>query len=138
MWVIDLRFVRAIDSVSHRYPERVAEVRLPRGNNSYLHAQGGFFLMDRGANDVMHYSTSRSLDQAISERATFWHNGSRLSGHNIDDVWFDEKPIRQVRLRTSLTGELLRELQVRGITRGTMMPSLDRVVEGLELLRSIP
>ena len=138
VWIIDLRFIRDVYGVRHRYPERIGEVRLPRANNSYLHAQAGFFLLDRGANDVMHKIQSLSIDEAVGERARFWHNGDRLRGNNLEITWFDELPIRKVRLRTALTGELLKELDRRDINKGTLMPSLDGVVEGLEILRSIP
>ena len=65
VWVIDLRFIRAVNAIDHRYPERIGEVRVPRGSNSYLHAQFGFFLIDRGANDVMSKGEPLSLDGAI-------------------------------------------------------------------------
>ena len=117
--------------------ERVGEVHVPRANNSYLHAQLGFFLIDRGANDVMTRSGLLSIDQATMDRASFWHNGNRLAGKGIKQTWFDKPPVRQVRLRTFRTGELLKELENRGITKARVMPSLDRVVESLELHRSI-
>jgi hypothetical protein len=139
VWVIDLRFVRAISGIAGRYPERVGEVRVPRANNSYLHAQFGFFLIDRGANDVMTRGELLSIDKATVDRARFWHNGNRLIGKGIKQTtWFDELPVRQVRLPTTHTGELLRELENRGITRGSIMPSLDRVVESLEFQRTVP
>ncbi len=139
VWVVDLRFVRAINGVAGRYPERVGEVRVPRANNSYLHAQFGFFLIDRGANDLMSRSALLSIDQATADRARFWHNGNRLSGKGIrQPTWFDELPVRQVRLPTAFTGELLRELENRGITRGSIMPSLDRVTESIEFQRTVP
>ncbi len=138
VWVIDLRFIQALNRLGGRYPERIGEVRVPRANNSYLHAQLGFFLIDRGANDVMTRGTSLSIEEAIGDRARFWHNGARLAGKRIERTWFDQIPVRQVRLVTSLTGELLRELADRGITRASIMPSLDRVVESLEFQRSVP
>ena len=137
VWVIDLRFVRAVNRIGGRYPERVGEVRVPRANNSYLHAQFGFFLVDRGANDVMTLGEELSIDRATADRATFWHHGNRLAGKGIKQTWFDKLPVRQVRLRTSHTDDLLRELENRGITKATIMPSLDRVVESLEFQRSI-
>lgn len=137
VWVIDLRFIRSINRIAGRYPERLGEIRVPRANNPYLHAQLAFFLIDRGANDVMTRGDLASIDQAITDRASFWHTGNRLTGKGIRQTWFDELPIRQVRLRTTHTGELLRELENRGVTKGSVMPSLDRVVESLELQRSI-
>ena len=137
VWVIDLRFVRAINRIPGRYPERIGEVRVPRANNSYLHAQFGFFLIDRGANDVMARGESLSIDRVIADRAGFWHNGNRLEGKKVKPTWFDEFPVRQVRLCTAHTRELLRELANRGITKGSVMPSLDRVVESLELHRNL-
>lgn len=137
VWVIDLRFVRALNTIAGRYPERIAEVRVPRANNSYLHAQFGFFLVDRGANDVMTRGEPLAIDKATAERARFWHRGNRLSGKSIQQTWFDELPVRQVRLRTTQTGELLKELENRGVTKGSVMPSLDRVVESLEFQSSI-
>lgn len=136
VWVIDLRFVRAINGLVRRYPERIGEVRVPRGNNSYLHAQYGFFLIDRGANDVMTRGEELSIDGAITDRAKFWHNGNRLAGNGIIQTWFDVLPVREVRLHTKHTGELLIELQNRGITKAHLMPSMDRVVESLEFQRS--
>ena len=138
VWVIDLRFIRAINGIGGRYPERIGEIRVPRANNSYLHAQFAFFLIDRGANDVMTVNKSLSLDQAAVDRARFWNVGNRLGGKGIKKTWFDEIPIRQVRLNTNFTGELLRELENRGVTKSSVMPSLDRVVEDLEFRRSIP
>ena len=138
VWVIDLRFIRAIEKIGGRYPERVGEVRVPRANNSYLHAQFGFFLIDRGSNDVMGRGDLLSINKAVADRARFWHNGNRLAGKGIKQTWFDEFPVRQVRLATNLTGDLLRELENRGITKVSLMPSLDRVVESLEFQRSIP
>ena len=138
VWVIDLRFVRALNEKAiGRYPERIAEVRVPRASNSYLRAQSAFFLIDRGANDVMTRGEALSIDKAIAERASFWHNGNRLKGKRIKQTWFDELPVRPVRLCTTYTRELLRELENRGTTKGSVMPSLDRVVESLELQRSL-
>ena len=139
IWVIDLRFIRALNErITGRYPERIGEVRVPRANNSYLHAQSGFFLIDRGANDVMARGESLAIDKAIADRARFWHSGKRLAGKRIRQEWFDELPVRQIRLCTTHTGALLRELEDRGFTKGSVMPSLDRVVESLEFQRSIP
>ena len=137
VWVIDLRFLRGVNRVVRRYPERIGEVRVPRANNSYLHAQFGFFLIDRGANDVMARGEPLSIDAATADRANFWHNGNRLAGNGIGQTWFDVLPVRQVRLHTRHTGELLMELQNRGITKGHLMPSMDRVVESLEFQRSV-
>ena len=138
VWVIDLRFVRAINRIIGRYPERIGEIRVPRANNSYLHAQFGFFLIDRGANDVMTRGELLSIDKATADRASYWHNGDRLVGKGITKTWFDNLPVRKVMLPTTYTGELLRELENRGITKGSVMPSLDRVVESLEFQRSLP
>ena len=137
VWVIDLRFVRSLNVIGGRYPERIGEIRVPRANNSFLHAQHGFFLMDRGANDVMARGELLSIDKAIVDRAKFWHNGKRLAWKRIRQTWFDRLPMRQVRLNTKHTSALLRELSNRGVTRATLMPSLDRVVESLEIERSI-
>lgn len=137
VWVIDLRFVQAIDKKPRRYPERIREVRVPRANNSYLHAQSGFFLMDRGANDVMPRGESLSIDSVIADRARFWHTGKRLDGNEITQTWFDELPIKQIKLRTAFIVELLRELDSRGVTKGSVMPSLDRIVEHLEFQRRL-
>ena len=137
VWVIDLRFVRSINKVRGRYTERIGEVRVPRANNSYLHAQYGFFLIDRGANDVMTRGGSLSLDQIVADRALFWQTGKRLAGKGIRSTWFDNLPVRQIRLRISNVEGLLRELEDSGVTRGSVMPSLDRVVESLELQRSV-
>lgn len=137
VWVIDLRFVRAISRIVNRYPERIGEIRVPRANNSYLHAQFGFFLIDRGANDMMARDELLSIDKATADRARFWHNGERLPGKGIEQTWFDELPIKKVRLHTKYTDILLRELENRGVSKGNLMPSLDRVVESLEFQRSI-
>ena len=137
VWVVDLRFIRSLNRIPGRYPERIAEIRVPRANNSYLHAQHGFFLMDRGANDVMGQGELLSIDKAIADRANFWHNGKRLAWKRTSPTWFDELPIRQVRLSTKHTSALLRELANRGVTRATLMPNLDRVVESLEIERSV-
>lgn len=139
VWVVDMRFLRAINAIPGRYPERIGEVRVPRANNSYLHAQLGFFLVDRGANDVMARGESLSLEDTTAERAAFWHNGRRLLRKGIrKQAWFNELPIKMVRISTTHTGELLRELENRGVSKGSLMPSLDRVVESLEFQRSIP
>ena len=137
VWVIDLRLVRALNLVRARYPERLGEVRVPRANNAYLGAQSAFFLIDRGSNDMMARGELPSIDQAILDRASYWHTGNRLAGKRIRKTWFDELPVRVVRLRIAHAGALLRELENRGVTKGSMMPSLDRVVESLELQRSI-
>ena len=138
VWVIDLRFIRSLNGIGGRYPERIGEIRVPRANNSYLHAQQGFFLMDRGANDVMVRGELLSIDKATADRANFWHNGKRLAWKKIQPTWFDDLPIKQVRLNTKHTGALLQELANRGVTRASLMPNLDRVVESLEIERSIP
>ena len=137
VWVIDLRFVRAVNEIVRRYPERIGEVRVPRANNSYLNAQFGFFLMDRGANDVMPNGQLLSIDRAVADRARFWQTGRSLEKYGISYAWFDKLPVRQVVLHKTQTLELLLELQNRGITRGQLMPSMDRVVESLEFQRSI-
>ena len=136
VWVIDLRFVRALDRVDGRYPERVGEVRVPQANNPYLHAQSAFFLVDRGANDVMAQGKPLSLDEAIAERADYWNCRNRNGKGNHRD-WFTEIPVRQVRLHTRYTGELLRELDSRGVTMAKVMPSLDWVVEALRFQDSL-
>ena len=137
VWTIDLRFVRAVGSISHRYPERIAEVRVPRANNSYLNAQFGFFLMDRGANDVMARGEPLSIDRAVATRASYWGTGRRLAKYGIEPTWFDNVPVRQVNLPAHFTVELLKELANRGITKGSLMPNLDRIVESLELQRAL-
>ena len=138
VWVIDLRFLRFLNRIVGRYPERIGEIRVPRANNSFLNAQSGFFLIDRGANDVMGRNEPLSIDNATADRARFWHTGNRLAGKVNSQPWFDELPVRQVRLRTFHTAELLRELDNRGITKASVMPSLDRVVESLEFQKSVP
>ena len=138
VWVIDLSFIRALNRIGGRYPESIGEVRVPRANNSYLYAQFGLFLIDRGANDVMTRGESLSIDKVAADRARFWHLGKRLAGKGIKQAWFDKLPVRQIRLPASSVGQLLRELENRGVTRGSVMPSLDRVVESLELQRSVP
>ena len=137
VWVIDLRFIRAINETVNRYPERIGEVRVPRANNPYLHAQRGFFLIDRGANDVISRGELVPLDEVIWERARFWHNGNLLAGNGIEQTWFDEIPVRKVRIHNTHTGDLLRGLENRGITKGMLMPSLDRIVESLEFQVSV-
>lgn len=137
VWVIDLRFVRALNRIRGRYPERIGEIRVPRANNSHLRAQSAFFMIDRGANDLMGKGELPSMDQAIIDRASHWHQGDRLAGKRIKQTWFDELPIRQVRLRRNHTKALLRDLQNRGVTKASVMPSLDRVVESLVLQGSI-
>ena len=137
VWAVDLRFIRSVNGISHRYPERIAEVRVPRANNSYLNAQFGFFLMDRGANDVMARGEQLFLDIAIVNRASFWNVGRRLARKGIVPIWFDDIPIRQVSISVDFTDELLKELANRGITKGSLMPSLDRIVESLEMQRAL-
>ena len=138
VWVIDLRFIRAVSALAGRYPERIREVRVPRANNPYLHAQFGLFLVDLGANDLMARGRLLSIEEATAARARFWHKGNRLDGRHIERTWFDELPVKQVTISPSHTGQLLSELGNRGITRGSVMPSLDRVVEAMEFQRSIP
>ena len=138
VWVVDLRFIRALNKIRGRYPERIREVRVPRGNNSYLRAQEGFFLVDRGANDLMVKRGSLSINDVIAERAKFWHNGRRLIWKRAKVEWFHELPIRQVRLNARHAGSLLRELANRGVNKANLMPDLDRVVESLEIQRSLP
>ena len=137
VWAIDLRFIRAINSISHRYPERIAEIRVPRANNSYLNSQFGFFLLDRGANDVMARGESLALDHAIVNRALFWGVGRRLAKYDIKPTWFEDIPVKQVNLSVKYAVELLKELANRGITKGSLMPSFDRIVESLEMQRSL-
>ena len=91
----------------------------------------------RGFYDMMARGELSSVDEAIMDRASFWHNGNRLRGKGVRQTWFDKLPVKQVRLSTIHTSELLQELENRGVTKGTVMPSLDRVVESLELQRSI-
>ena len=78
-----------------------------------------------------------SIDQVTVERAKFWQNGNRLASRRIKQTWFNEVPIKQVRLRANQTNALLIELANRGITRASVMPSLDRVVESLEFQKSV-
>ena len=138
VWVIDLRFVRSLNGIGGRYGERIREIRVPRANNSFLSAQSGFFLMDRGANDAIGLGTELSIEKTMAGRAGHWNTGNRLAGRGITQTWFDELPVRQVRLSTNSAGELLRELENRGVTMGSLMPSLDRVVESLEFQSTIP
>ena len=137
VWVIDLRLVRALNRIRGRYPERLGEVRVPRANNAYLRAQSAFFLVDRGANDVMAQGDLPSLDQAILDRASHWHTGDRLRANRIRQTWFSKSPVMKVRLRAADASALLRALESRGVTQGSVMPSLDRTVDSLELQRSI-
>ena len=137
VWAIDLRFVRAANKILHRYPERLSEVRVPRANNSYLNAQFAFFLMDRGANDIMARGEPLSLEQVVVSRAAFWSTGNRLARHRTIQTWFSDIPVRQVQLPRDCTRELLLELANRGITKGSLMPSLDHIVESLSIQKSI-
>ena len=85
VWVIDLRLIRALNGIRGRYPERIS---VPRANNSYLRAQSAFFLIDRGANDLMAQGELPSMDQAIVDRARHWHTGNRLGGKRMKQTWF--------------------------------------------------
>ena len=136
VYVIDLRFIRALNRIRSRYSERLLEVRVPRANNAYLLAQFAFFLVDRGANDTMAQGNLTSMDRVIVDRANHWYTGDRLAGKGIKQTWFGKFPVKKVRLRTAHAGALLRELENRGVTQGNIMPSLDRVVESLERQRS--
>ncbi len=138
VWVVDLRFIRSLNKIGGRYLERIGEIRVPRANNSYLHAQQAFFLMDRGANDVMARGELLAIDNTIADRAKFWHNGKRLAWKRIKKNWFDELPTTQVRLSINRAGTLLRELANRGISKASVMPSLDWIVESLESERNLP
>lgn len=141
VWIVDMRFIRGLNGIGGSYRERIGEVRVPRANNFYLHAQSGFFLVDRGANDVITRGGPPPIDAVIAARAQFWHTGRRLRGRTIriPQTWFDQLPVRQVRLETTpYVAELLGELSDRRVTTGSLMPSLDRVVESLEFQRSIP
>ena len=131
VWVVDLRFIRAINTIRKRFPERIAVIRVPRGNNAYLHAQEGLFLIDRGANDVLALEREISLESVIVERARFWHSGDLLKKEAIEPNWFGKVPIAQVCLPYEYVVDLLKELRIRGITIGRLMPSLDRVVDAL-------
>lgn len=135
VWVIDLRFIRALNQIDSRYLERIAEIRVPRANNSYLQAQFAFFLIDRGVNDTLARGELSSIDTVIIDRARFWHTGNRLKGKLIKPTWFHKFPIMKVRLHVAHSTELLHELENRGVTKACIMPSLDRVVESLELQR---
>ncbi|MXY08889.1 MAG: FRG domain-containing protein [Rhodothermaceae bacterium] len=137
VWVVDLRFIRAINAVSKQFPERIAVIRVPRGNNAYLHAQEGLFLIDRGANDVLTFEKELSMENVIVKRARYWHSGDLLEQEGITRSWFGEVPIAQVCLPVECVLDLLKELRTRGITVGRLMPSLDRVVEALKIDREI-
>ena len=136
VWVIDLRFVRAINRIDSRYLERIAEIRVPRANNAYLQAQFAFFLIDRGVNDTLARGELSSVDTVVIDRANFWHTGNRLRAKLIKPTWFHEFPIMKVRLHVAHSAELLHELENRGVTKASIMPSLDRVAESLELQRN--
>ena len=137
VWVVDLRFIRAINAVNKQYPERIAVVRVPRGNNEYLHAQEGLFLIDRGANDVFPFERELSLENVIVKRARYWQRGDLLEREAIDPIWFSDVPLAQICLPVECVVDLLKELRTRGITIGRLMPSLDRVVQALETDREI-
>ena len=137
VWVVDLRFIRAITAIKKQFPERIAVIRVPRGNNAYLHAQEGLFLIDRGSNDVLSVERELSLENVVVERARYWHRGNLLEREGINQTWFSEVPIAKVCLPVECVVDLLKELRTRGITIGRLMPSLDRVVEALETDRRI-
>lgn len=89
--------------------------------------------------DFWHGRDWPRLREQLASRANagYWNTGKRLAGKQIRPTWFGELPVREIRLRIADAGDLLQELENRGVTRGTMMPSLDRVVESLELRRDI-
>lgn len=137
VWVVDLRFVRSVGRTRGRYVEPIGEIRVPRGNNEYLSAQSAYFLMDRGANDLMASGALSTLEKAIVDRAHYWHTRGRLERVRLRQTWFAEAPVRSVRLHARHARALLRELEDRGTSLGTVMPSLDRVVESLTLRREL-
>ncbi len=137
VWVVDLRFVRAINTIKQKFPERIAVIRVPRGSNAYLHAQEGLFLIDRGANDVLAFEDRLSLESIIAMRAQYWLAEDRLKHAGIDQTWFGDVPVAQVCLPSECVVDLLKELKTRGISIGRLMPSLDRVVEALSTDRLI-
>ena len=136
VWIVDLRFVRAINRIKKQFPERIAVVRVPRANNAYLHAQEGIFLIDRGANDVLYSGDGIGLEDIIVQRARYWRS-DRLKDEGIARVWFGDIPIAKVCLTGKLVVSLLKELQARNVTLGRLMPSLDRVVEALSTDKDI-
>lgn len=137
VWVIDLRFIRGIDEIKGNLSERIGVIKVPKSRNRYLHAQSGFFLIDRGANDVMNVGKSLSLENAVIERAQFWQHEDRLTERGITRTWFDDVPIRQVILGSECVPMLLRELATLGVTKGSLMPSLDNIAEGIALGRAL-
>ena len=147
VWVIDLRFVQCLDNIRGRYPDRIRIIRVPRANNSYLRAQFGFFLVDRCANDMRTRGELLrgeilpeellSLDRVIADRSSSWQKVHHITCPNQLQTWFGEPPVRRITLHADHTGELLKELSKRGITKATVMPSLDRIVESLAFQMSI-
>ena len=131
VWVVDLRFIRTLIEDSWPDPERIAEVRVPRAENSFLHAQSGFFIYDRGANDLMTQRSFLTIDGAISDRSISWKADRERKGKPAEGDWFDDPPIRKARLHVRHAPELLRELSIRGITQESLMPSLDLVINSL-------
>lgn len=87
VWALDLRFTRAIGSITRRYEEPIYEVHVPRGANEYLKAQDGFFLINRGMNDLLMTEGKIGLERTFRERYDFWIRGTRLKSNNIDIGW---------------------------------------------------
>lgn len=120
VWGVDLRFLK-------EYPYQLSIVRVPKGRNSFLRAQQGFFIYDRLASCGKEAQKTPSLNTQIMELR-----------------WDSEQQADQCEFRlTKYTAPLeaapdtLRVLQIENIDRAHLMPTFDNVVEYLSQMNII-
>ncbi len=124
IWGIDRDFLYSAQIQHVPTAEDIIIVTVPRAYNGNLHAQHGFFIMDRGAG----LSTSVQLNKTVEEFARLaW------TTNKIDPNW---KPMVKVEAPVSIVPELLQLLEVENIDRAHLMPSFDGVVAELERRRT--
>jgi hypothetical protein len=135
VWAIDLRFVRRSVELSPGR-ERVRVVQVPRGGNSYLHAQHGLFLIDKTINETWAASVP-PLDVVIEQSAA-----DALGRHG-----FWRSPYSQNEILPAVTSitcpqdqalDVLKRLNAEGVTQAHLMPDLSGVFKALELIRTLP
>ena len=134
IWAVDLRFIRLAWSRTPRLPERIREITVSSAQNRFLHAQQGIFLTDIAASEVWTEGTCSPMEQIIGERADYWFDkiGFWPSASLRDQVL---PAVTKIEVPTQYARDILVALHKIGITQAHLMPSHDRVVEALEMIR---
>lgn len=141
VWALNVRYLSYLERIYRGKPDQwdklgVFHMNAQRAGHGFLKAQEGLFTWVHGWEKPF-LKTLRfpTLPRALLELHTV---GANLDDPAYRDHFIKQPILRKLSIPAAEANEVLRQLQLRGVTRCRLMPTLDNIVETLRLESKIP